>query len=177
MASRARERLDELLEEGGDPLVQKVLNFIEFGSSQQWDEQAPLHRNMRRFGDLQFRELTAIMESWHGLLWAAAVTKRVRLPACRSLVCWAMGVDAGEALPRRHLAALRDVCKLQYEGHSSQTRHRAQPRATMQIASSCFFFIFHQGVDGFWTILSCFRTDRSIGRPRPGQRQFLCVNF
>ena len=124
MASRARERLGELLEEGGDPLVQKVLNFIEFGSSQQWDEQAPLHRNTRRFGDLQFRELTAIMESWHGRPWAAAVTKRVRLPACRSLVCWAMGVDAGEALPRRHLAALRDVCKMQYEGSLSRTCHR-----------------------------------------------------
>ena len=140
MASRARERLDEFLEEGGDPLVRKVLNFIEFGSSQQWGEQAPLHRNVRRFGDLQFRELTAIMESWHGQLWAAAVTKRVRLPACRSLVCWAMGVDAGEALPRRHLAALRDVCKMQYERPLSQTCRRAAMR---RIASCCFFRIFH----------------------------------
>ena len=141
VASRARERLGELLEEGGDALVHKVLNFIEFGSSQQWDdEHAPLHRNMRRFGDLQFRELTAIMERWHGTLWAAAVAKRVRLPACRSLVCWALGVDPGDPLPRRFLAGLRDVCKMQYEGHDAQTQVSACPSRSHGLPNVTKFF-------------------------------------
>lgn len=124
VATRARERLDELLEEGGDALVQKVLNFLEYGSAKAVDEYAVFHRNMRKFGDLQFRELTALLESWHGELWASAITKRVRLPACRALMCWALGVEPADPLPRKRLAELVVVCKQQYQLPPPQTATR-----------------------------------------------------
>lgn len=120
VASRARERLEELLEQGGDAMVQKVLNFLEYGSAKAVDEYAVFHRNMRKFGDLQFRELTALLESWHGELWASTLAKRVRLPACRALVCWAIGVEPADPLPRRRLGELVQVCKQQYQLRPAQ---------------------------------------------------------
>ena len=120
VATRARERLDELLEEGGDAVVQKVLNFLEYGSAKAVDEYAVFHRNMRKFGDLQFRELTALLESWHGELWASTITKRVRLPVCRALTCWALGVEPADPLPRRRLGELVLVRKQQYQLHPTQ---------------------------------------------------------
>lgn len=101
-ASRAWERLQEKLEAGGEPLINKVLNFLECNAAAEpeiLDPAAPFRRNLSKFGDLQLKELKYLLQLFHGLKWAENICRRVRLASARSLVCWALGVEFKESLP------------------------------------------------------------------------------
>ena len=58
--SKAREKLMEHLEEGGEELMQKVLNFIEYGLEEDRkvaDLRKPFHRNIRTFAQLSLEHV------------------------------------------------------------------------------------------------------------------------
>lgn len=118
LAGKSYERLQELLQEGGEALVQKVINFIEYGVKKEVDEadrHKPFHKNVTKFGDLSLKELKVLFCSFHGPMWGEQLCGSVRLPACRSLLSYALKVELGDRLPRKCLADLADVCKTRYD--------------------------------------------------------------
>jgi hypothetical protein len=116
--SKAHERLAQHLEEGGEVLLQKVLNFIEYGLLQDAageDLHKPFHRNTRTFANLSLEQLKIIMQSFHGNLWAEQLARRTRLPQMRQLLYFALRVDPGDYLPEKNLYDLVQTCKPRYE--------------------------------------------------------------
>ena len=67
--SKAHEKLTQYLQEGGETLLQKVLNFVEYGVNEQAAEEdlcKPLHRNVRTFSQLSLETLKIVFQSFHG---------------------------------------------------------------------------------------------------------------
>ena len=102
-SGRALERLMEKLEEGGDVLVNRVLNFLECQAAEHdiLDLQAPFRRNLAKFGDLTLKDLRPLFAAMHGALWAEQIIKRVRLQSARSLLCYAVNVDYKDFFARQ----------------------------------------------------------------------------
>ena len=139
-ASKAYERLQEKLQEGGEAVVHKVLAFLECqaqAAEPEADLQAPYRRNVSRFGDLGLKDLRVIFASFHGTLWAEQIVKRVRLPAARCLLFWAVSVDGVDFLPGSCLQHLLDALAPLYE----------QPRPKNQIFVHFFSSILNSKAD------------------------------
>ena len=105
------------LQEGGDALLQKVLNFVEYGLQEQAAEEdlhKPFHRNTRNSSQLSMDTLKVLFQSFHGNLWAEQLARRLRLQQGRHLSYFALGVDPGDALPTRTAFNLAEVCKSRY---------------------------------------------------------------
>ncbi len=124
-ASKAYERLQEKLQEGGEALVHKVLAFLECqqgnAAEPEADLQAPYRRNLSRFGDLGLKDLRVIFSAFHGTLWAEQIVKRVRLAAARCLLFWAASVDSADFLPGSCLQHLLDALAPPYQQPDPQT--------------------------------------------------------
>ena len=106
------------LEEGGETLLQKVLNFIECGreeDSKEADMHKPFHRNTRTFAHLSLEQIRALMSEWHGPMWAEQLARRVRLQQMRQLLYFALKVDPGDYLPEKNLHDLAQACQPRYE--------------------------------------------------------------
>jgi hypothetical protein len=87
--SKSHEKLMQYLEEGGDKLLQKVLNFVEYGlgdASDEADTHKPFHRNTRTFAQLSLEQIRGLMQAWHGPLWAEQLARRTRLQQMRQLL-------------------------------------------------------------------------------------------
>ena len=140
--SKAHEKLMQYLQEGGETLLQKVLNFVEYGLNEQDNEgdlDKPLHKNVRTFSQLSLETLKVLFQSFHGSLWAEQLARRLRLPQVRQLLYFALGVDPGDALPERTTSRLVQACFPRYREQGSQ--------AVSSLFISCFFwarfFFFH----------------------------------
>ncbi len=117
MQSRSYTRLMELLEDGGEELVQKTLNFVEYLGQQtngEEDLHKPFHRNCRAFHDLTGEQIRVLMQSFHGNLWAEQLAHRLRVQNLRCLLCWALRVEPRDFLPEKCLADLKSACQTRY---------------------------------------------------------------
>ena len=115
--SKAHEKLMERLEEGGEELMQKVLNFIEYGLEEDRkaaDLRKPFHRNIRAFAQLSLEHVRALMQTFHGRLWADQLARRTRLPQLRQLLYFALNVDTGDYLPEKNMYDLAKACQPRY---------------------------------------------------------------
>ena len=122
--SKTHEKLTQYLQEGGETLLQKVLNFVEYGVNEQAAEEdlcKPLRRNVRTFSQLSLETLKIVFQSFHGNLWAEQLARRLRLQQVRQLLYFALGVDPGDALPERTTGKLAKVCGRRYRKLESQT--------------------------------------------------------
>ena len=122
-ASKAWELLQEKLQEGGEALVNKLLNFCQCGAAEPstLQDSTPYRRNLSKMGDLSLKELKFVWESFHGSAWAEHICKTVRLASGRSLLFWAVQAEAKDLLPGQTLGDLRAVCLRQYQ--QSQPQH------------------------------------------------------
>lgn len=115
-AGKAMERLIARLEEGGESLVNRVLNFLDCSAAEPdyQDLSLPYRRNLSRFSDLTLRELRVLFQAWHGQLWAEQIVRKVRLQSGRALVAWALAVELKDFLPGSCMLELRDLCTARY---------------------------------------------------------------
>ena len=122
-ASKAWELLQEKLQEGGEALVNKLLNFCQCGAAEPstLQDSTPYRRNLSKMGDLSLKELKFVWESFHGSAWAEHICKTVRLASGRSLLFWAVQAESKDLLPGQTLGDLRAVCLRQYQ--QSQPQH------------------------------------------------------
>ena len=122
-ASKAWELLQEKLQEGGEALVNKLLNFCQCGAAEpsNLEDSTPYRRNLSEMGDLSMKELKFLWESFHGSAWAEHICKTVRLASVRSLLFWAVQAEPKDSLPGKTLGDLRALCLRQY--HRSQPQH------------------------------------------------------
>ena len=115
--SKSHEKLMQYLEDGGEKLLQKMLNFIEYGlgeASDEADVRKPFHRNTRTFAQLSLEQLRGLMQACHGPLWAEQLARRTRLQQMRQLLYFALKVDPGDFLPENNLYDLARVCQPRY---------------------------------------------------------------
>jgi len=110
-ASKAWELLQEKLQDGGEALVNKILNFCQCGAA----EPATLQGSTPRLGDLNMKELKFLFEAFHGSAWAEHICRTVRLASGRSLLCWAVQGELKDLVPGKTLGDLRDICLKQYQ--------------------------------------------------------------
>ena len=115
-ASKAWELLQERLQEGGEALVNKLLNFCQCGAAEPatLQDSTPCRRNLSKLGDLSMKELKFLWESFHGSAWAEYLSKTVRLASGRSLLFWAVGGEAKDRIPGKTLGEVRALCVEQY---------------------------------------------------------------
>jgi hypothetical protein len=115
-AGKAMERLMAKLEEGGEALVNRVLNILDCSAAEPdyADLHSPFRRNLSRFGDLNLKELRILFCAWHGPLWAEQIVRKVRLGSGRALVAWALSVELKDFLPGSTMAELRDLTTCRY---------------------------------------------------------------
>ena len=116
--SKSHEKLMQYLEEGGEKLLQKALNFVEYGLEEASDEADPhkaFHRNTRTFAQLSLEQIRGLMQAWHGPLWAEQLARRTRLQQIRQLLYFALKVDPGDFLPEKNLYDLARVCLPRYQ--------------------------------------------------------------
>ena len=120
-AGKAMERLIARLEEGGESLVNRVLNFLDCSAAEPdyQDLSLPYRRNLSRFSDLTLRELRVLFQAWHGQLWAEQIVRKVRLQSGRALVAWALAVELKDFLPGSCMLELRDRCTALYNESKS----------------------------------------------------------
>lgn len=124
LRSRAYTRLQEHLEDGGEELVQKTLNFVEYTLQQRESEEdlhKPLHRNIRSFSDLTGEHIKVLLQTFHGPLWAEQLVKKLRVQTLKHLLCLALRVELKDFLPDRCLADLRSSCQARYEACQAQS--------------------------------------------------------
>ena len=116
-ASKAWELLQEKLQEGGEALVNKLLNFCQCGAAEpsNLEDSTPYRRNLYKMGDLNMKELRFTLESFHGSAWAEHICKTVRLASGRSLLFWAVQADSKDPVPGKTLGDLRAVCLMHYQ--------------------------------------------------------------
>ena len=122
--NRAHEKLMQYLEEGGEALLQKVLNFVEYGQHQDGtaeDLHKPFHRNCRNFSHLSAAQIKVVLQGFHGALWAEQLSARTRLPMLRQLLYLALRVDPGDFLPEKSLTDLQQVCSPRYRQSEPRT--------------------------------------------------------
>lgn len=122
-AGKAMERLQAKLEEGGEALVNRVLNFLDCSAAEPdyMDLQSPFRKNLVRFGDLSLRDLRVLFTAWHGPIWAEQIVRRIRLQSGRALATWALGVEPKDFLPGNSLGELRDLCTARYNEPEPQS--------------------------------------------------------
>ena len=115
-ASKAWERLQEKLQEGGEKLVNKLLNFCECSAAEPGvcTDSTPYRRNLAKLGDLTLKEIRFLFEAFHGSAWAEHICKTVRLASGRCLLAWAIDGDTKDSIPGTTLGHLRDKCVEQY---------------------------------------------------------------
>ena len=115
-ASKAWERLQEKLQEGGEALVNKLLNFCECGAAEpgQIQDSTPYRRNLSKLGDLILRELRFLLGAFHGGEWGDHICKTVKLASGRSLLCWAVDGELKDSLPGANFGHLRETLQEQY---------------------------------------------------------------
>ena len=116
-ASKAWELLQEKLQEGGEALVNKILNFVQCGAAEPAtiQEHAPFRRNLSKLGDLNMKELKFLFEAFHGSAWAERICRTIRLASGRSLLCWAVQGEFKDLVPGKTWGDLQDVCFKQYQ--------------------------------------------------------------
>jgi hypothetical protein len=116
-ASKAWELLQEKLQEGGEALVNKLLNFCQCGAAEPatLQDSTPYRRNLCNLGNLNMKELKFLWESFHGSAWAEHICRTVRLPSGRSLLCWAVQGEPKDLVPGKTVGDLRDICLKQYQ--------------------------------------------------------------
>ena len=116
-ASKAWELLQEKLQEGGEALVNKILNFVQCGAAEPAtiQESAPFRRNLGKLGDLSMKEIRFILEAFHGSAWAEHICRTVRLASGRSLLCWAIQGDLKDRVPGKTWGELREICSMHYQ--------------------------------------------------------------
>ena len=115
-ASKAWERLQEKLQEGGEKLVNKLLNFCECSAAEPSaiTDSTPYRQNLYKVGDLSLKEIRFLFQAFHGSAWAEHICKTVRLASGRCLLAWAIDGDIKDSLPGTTLGHLRDKCVEQY---------------------------------------------------------------
>ena len=97
--------------------MQKVLNFIEYGLEEDRkaaDLRKPFHRNIRTFAQLSLEHVRALMQTFHGGLWADQLARRTRLPQLRQLLYFALKVDPGDYLPEKNMYDLAKASQPRY---------------------------------------------------------------
>ena len=115
-ASKAWERLQERLQEGGEALVNKLLNFCECGAAEpgQIQDSTPYRRNLGKIGDLTLKELRFLFGAFHGSAWAEHICKTVKLASGRCLLRWAIDADFKDEMPGATFGHLRELCMEQH---------------------------------------------------------------
>ena len=116
-ASKAWELLQEKLQEGGEALVNKILNFVQRGAAEPAaiQESAPFRRNVSKLGDLTMKELRFLLEAFHGSAWAEHICRTVKLASGRCLFCFAIQGDLKDRILGKTWGELRDLCSTQYQ--------------------------------------------------------------
>ena len=158
--SKAHEKLMQYLQDGGENLLQKVLNFVEYGLQEEAaaeDLQKPFHKNTRNFSQLSMDSLKVLFQAFHGQLWAEQLARRLRLQQARQLVYFALGVDPGDSLPERTPCTLAQVCYTRYLdlGEPLQTLEFEEDNSLDWTTKVKYFFYFSLSFRLSPFVLSC----------------------